>query len=497
MKSLTLKILAPTLAALLLGMFLLGAALYVQMGGSVTRQMEKNAELTASFVAAVSSSYVSNYDIPALAGFIKELTRDSDIVYADFLSTEGTTLTANALKAPENTTRLLMIEKDIKDPSGVKIARFKMGIKRDSIADAQHNAALTVVTGIIVVLLAVLASIVFVVRRAVAPAREMQAVLAEVAQGNLTVKANVASQDEIGEMARSLNRTVDALNTTLSRVGTHALNVNLAAEKIAESVSNQASTSTEMSATVSEITATMEELSASSTQIAEHSKSVVEIANHTWENSKKGSEAMQVVLAKMEDIRTQNQRSLQEIVELGSKSKEISKVMEIINSVADQTKLIAFNAALEAASAGESGRRFGVVAAEIRRLADSVTDSTGEIEAKISEIQDSINRLVITSEKGAAGINDGMQATSSTSERLGELVGAASQTSSAAQQISLSTQQQKTASNQVVVALREIVTGSSSTALSINRISEVSHDMTATSAELRDMVAQFKLTGKA
>jgi methyl-accepting chemotaxis protein len=286
------------------------------------------------------------------------------------------------------------------------------------------------------------------------------------------------------------------LHELAAKVGTHALTVNAAAKEIATAVSNQAATSSEMSASVAEITSTMEELSASSTQIAEHSKSVVDIANHTWENSKKGAEAMQVVMGKMGDIRSENQISLQEIVDLGSKSKEISKVMEIINSVADQTKLIAFNAALEAASAGESGRRFSVVAAEIRRLADSVTDSTSEIEAKIGEIQASINRLVITSEKGAIGIADGMSATANTSDRLGELVGATSQTSSAAQQISLSTQQQKTASNQVVVALREIVTASSHTAQSINLISQISLDMTSTSSELNKIVGQFKLTEK-
>ena len=328
------------------------------------------------------------------------------------------------------------------------------------------------------------------------PLNEMRAVLAEIARGNLTVRANVHTADEVGEMAHSLNLAVDELSQTLSKVGSHTLTVNAAAGEIDGEVGNQASTSTEMSASVAEITSTMEELSASSTQIAEHSKSVVDIANLTWENSKKGAEAMQVVLGKMGDIRNDNQHSLQEIVELGGKSKEISKVMEIINALADQTKLIAFNAALEAASAGEYGRRFSVVAAEIRRLADSVTDSTGEIEAKVNEIQDSINRLVITSEKGAVGIADGMSATANTSDRLGDLVGAASQTSSADQQISLSTQQQKTASNQVVVALREIVTASSHTAQSINRISQISHGMTATSAELSEMVGQFKLAEK-
>jgi methyl-accepting chemotaxis protein len=317
-----------------------------------------------------------------------------------------------------------------------------------------------------------------------------------VAQGDLTMNITLEGNDEIGQLAVATQRMRYQLHELAAKVGTHALTVNAAAKEIATAVSNQAATSSEMSASVAEITSTMEELSASSTQIAEHSKSVVDIANHTWENSKKGAEAMQIVMGKMGDIRSENQISLQEIVELGSKSKEISKVMEIINSVADQTKLIAFNAALEAASAGESGRRFSVVAAEIRRLADSVTDSTGEIEAKIGEIQASISRLVITSEKGAVGIADGMSATANTSDRLGELVGATSQTSSAAQQISLSTQQQKTASNQVVVALREIVTASSHTAQSINLISQISLDMTSTSSELNKIVGQFKLTEK-
>jgi len=493
MKTLTLKVLVPTLLALFVGMFVLGITLYSQLGDAVSGQVKKNSELNAEFVAAVAAPYVANYDLAALDGFIKELTRGGNIVYAEFFGEDGVSLTSDVIKAPSNTSDLFMIERNVIDLSGKKIASFKMGIKHDSIIAVQHHTASIMIPGILVVMLSVLLVIVVVVRRAVTPAHEMQLVLAEVAQGNLAVKAKAETEDEIGEMARSLNSTVDALNLILSKVGSHALNVNLAAGEIADSVSSQVSASTEMSATVTEITSTMEELSASSTQIAEHSKSVVEIANHAWEVSKLGAEAMQVVLGKMGDIRSDNQISLQEIVELGSKSKEISKVMEIINSVADQTKLIAFNAALEAASAGESGRRFGVVAAEIRRLADSVTDSTGDIEVKISEIQDSINRLVLTSENGASGIADGMSATASTSDRLGELVDAASQTSRAAQQISLSTQQQKTASNQVVVALREIVTGSSHTAQSLGRISQISQDMSEISSELSEMVGKFKL----
>jgi methyl-accepting chemotaxis protein len=362
-----------------------------------------------------------------------------------------------------------------------------------SLAQARHSALLVGLLSLVIGLaLAMLAA-----RHLVKRIDAVAAGVNRVAQGDLTVDIKDSGKDEIGELAEAARQMRRQLHDLASRVGGHAHGVHGASREIAGAVESQAATSSQMSSSVAEITSTMEELSASSTQIAEHSKAVVDIANQTWENSKKGSEAMQSVLNRMSDIRGDNQNSLAEIVELGAKSKEISKVMEIINAIADQTKLIAFNAALEASSAGEAGKRFSVVAQEIRRLADSVTDSTGEIENKVQEIQDSISRLVITSEKGAATIHAGMDASANSAQRLGELVSAASQTSSAAQQISLSTQQQKTASNQVVVALREIVTASSHTAQSIGRISQVSQEMTAMSAELSELVQQFKLAERA
>lgn len=336
----------------------------------------------------------------------------------------------------------------------------------------------------------------YVIRNICNPILRLAHFVKAIADGNLGQHLTENRTDEIGELAEAAREMRRQLYELASSIGAHAVTVHAAATDIASAVENQVATSSEMSSSVAEITSTMEELSASSTQIAEHSKSVVDIANQTWENSKRGSEAMQMVLVRMGDIRNDNQHSLQEIVELGAKSKEISKVMEIINTIADQTKLIAFNAALEASSAGEAGKRFSVVASEIRRLADSVTDSTGEIETKIQEIQDSISRLVITSEKGGSIIASGMEASTTTAHTLDDLVTAASQTSSAAQQISLSTQQQKTASNQVVVALREIVTASSHAAQSIGSISQISHDMTVMSAELSKTVQQFKLAEK-
>jgi methyl-accepting chemotaxis protein len=334
----------------------------------------------------------------------------------------------------------------------------------------------------------------FITRSISKPVSELVLVMKAMSQGDMTVPVHgVMRRDEAGMMARAAQEMQDQLHGLASNIDNLAGQVYKAAQDINDSVTGQAAASSQMSASVAEITTTVEELSASSTVIAQHSQSVVEIATLTYESSVKGQQAMSEVSDKTTEIQEDNQQSSSEIHELSHCSREISKVMEIINTVADQTKLIAFNAALEAAGAGDSGRRFGVVASEIRRLADSVTESTGEIEERINQIQAVINRLAMVSEKGSRTITAGKLSTCHAQDSLAELVAATHQTSSAAQQISLATQQQKTASAQVAIALREIMTASAQTAHSISCISEISKDTARLATELEQALTQFKL----
>lgn len=322
---------------------------------------------------------------------------------------------------------------------------------------------------------------------------------------DLSARIDVPDQSELGDLARQTNQLLERLQGAIQAMMQSSNQLSESAERLAytaglvsknsdfqdEVSQSMAAAVEQMSSSVAEITSTMEELSASSTQIADHSQSVVDVANLTLQNSRKGADAMQHLQARMADIHRENQQSLDEIMALGAKSKQISKVMDLINDLADQTKLIAFNAALEASSAGESGKRFSVVAGEIRRLADSVTDSTMEIENRVQEIQDSISRLVITSEKGANSIQSGMEVSSATAEDLNALVQAASRTTNAAEQISLSTRQQKTASSQVVTALRDIASASSHNARSVREITAISEEMIIMSERLNDLVKEF------
>jgi methyl-accepting chemotaxis protein len=374
-------------------------------------------------------------------------------------------------------------------PIGVIEIAMDSSRYQQELASARATA---IVTGLLSIVFG-LALAMLLARHLVRRINTVGAAVGRVALGDLSVDISLDGRDEIADLARATGEMRRKLHDLAAEVSAGAARVHAAAQEISGAVESQAATSVELSSSVAHISSTMEELSASSTQIATHSKAVVDIAEQTLDGSRAGSEAMQTVLDRMSDIRGDNQRSLREIVDLGAKSKQIGKVMEIIHTVADQTKLLAFNAALEASSAGEAGKRFSVVASEIRRLADSVTQSTREIDAKIREIQDSISRLILTSEKGGAVIASGAAASSGAAERLDGIVSAASHTTSAAQQISLSTQEQQIASAQVVLALREIVTASSYTEQSIGSIVRISKEMSGLSAQLDALVRQFKL----
>ena len=313
------------------------------------------------------------------------------------------------------------------------------------------------------------------------------------AKDDLTVRIPVTARNEFGEIARLFNAYMEDLLTAMKKVSDSAADLHSHVTEISGAVQEQAAVLTEQSASTAEMTSTMEELSASSSQIAEHSKAVAEIVERTRENLDTGAKSVDAVITKMTEISNDNEKSTQEINDLGKKSKEINKIMNIINNIADQTKLIAFNAALEASSAGEAGKRFAVVAVEIRRLADSVMESTGEIESRITEIQEAVNRLIISSEKGTKGIRGGIEYSGHTTELLLETVETANEAADAAKQISLSTQQQKTASNQVLVALKEISAGASQNSRAINHISVTTDNLAALSKGMKEAIEKFKL----
>jgi methyl-accepting chemotaxis protein len=384
-------------------------------------------------------------------------------------------------------------EKNISDYADINdesLTRAKKALD----GSAQH--AVTQATTIIVIsFIVVLTLVTYLIRSIKRPINQIEFLVNDIAQGegDLTKRLSYNGRDELGAICGSFNIFIEKLRQLIGMVSEETEKVHGNANVIASSVDKQTEFVTQLSSSVVEISSTMEEFSSTASQIAKHSQGVVERADKALEDTKHGAEEVENLTFKMNDISENIQANLAEIVELGRKSKEINKVMEIINNIANQTKLIAFNAALEAASAGEAGKRFGVVAVEIRRLADSVVESTAEIEGKITEILDAVNRLVMSSEKSSQMTMDGQEYASHTVMMLIDMVDGVQETTDAARQISLSTQQQQIASSQVVLALKDIEQGLRYSTDSIRDSSVVTTELAELSGKLRSLVRTFKL----
>ncbi|MBF0184542.1 MAG: methyl-accepting chemotaxis protein [Magnetococcales bacterium] len=320
--------------------------------------------------------------------------------------------------------------------------------------------------------------------------------LDQLASGDLSFHFRVPLQfrNELFQIMDAANRLADGLERSIRAVLHVTDNVNRSSAEISAAVEQQSTTAVQQVASVTEITCTMEELSSSSAQIADNARRVLQMSSDAWSKTNQSAAEMAVVIDRMKKITKANRRSGRAIAELGKKSVEITEIMNIINAIADQTKLLAFNAALEAASAGEAGKRFGVVASEIRRLADSVMESTGHIAARVEQIHATIERLVEAARRDAEQVEEGMEISMRAARMLAEVVEGVGSTTDATQQISLATQQQETANRQILVALQGIEQGIQQSSASLNQISQGIKEMTHLAQNQKEQVARFKLT---
>jgi methyl-accepting chemotaxis protein len=217
------------------------------------------------------------------------------------------------------------------------------------------------------------------------------------------------------------------------------------------------------------------------------------MAEASLSNAESGQQAVMNTLSAMEEIKSRTQSSANKILALGERSQQIGQVLSIINSIADQTKILALNAAIEAARAGEAGKGFSVVAIEIRKLAESVVDSTGEIGGIMSEIQAAANELVMSTEQELKQVQSGVDLANITGESLDQILEMVEQTTVAAKEISAATQQQKSATDQVVKAMREVAAVAQQTAAGSRQVAGSAEALSAMARESSQVGSAFSI----
>ena len=324
------------------------------------------------------------------------------------------------------------------------------------------------------------------------PIAEVTAGMKRLAAGELTFTYKSSREDEIGEMVRSAGEMVQQLKHIVGSLRGSVNTASSVGSTISSSVEQQSAISVEQAGSISEISSTMDEFTASFGQVSESVSSVSRLSDGIYQKITESAGLIDSVSQKIRDINEDNDRDIDHIMELKSKSKDITKIMEIINSISDQTKIISFNAALEASSAGEAGKRFGVVAAEIRKLTEDVIQSTSHIDALISEIQALSDKMVLGSEKTTKNIRQGLDSSEDSVENVENIVESIKKSNESTKQIVLAVQQQQTAASQIQSGLKELSEGARQNSEAIQAINESGNEFQEVTGSLEVIIHHFK-----
>jgi methyl-accepting chemotaxis protein len=225
------------------------------------------------------------------------------------------------------------------------------------------------------------------------------------------------------------------------------------------SLSGSSASGSEQAGSMEKIESTINENARIAAEIVDKTRSVAVISSKMEEDVLNGFAVLEKNVKKMGDIKEKNSGVINGIISLGNKVNKIRDIVRIINTITDQTKVIAFNAALEAAGAGETGKRFAVVAGEVNRLADDIAVLTRQIREQVEEIQSSSSSLIVYSEEGSDRIAEGYKLIKDLEDVFKEIKAGAEITSNQAQAITVSTQQQLKSSEKVGFAISEVSQG--------------------------------------
>ncbi|NUQ81709.1 MAG: methyl-accepting chemotaxis protein [Bacteroidetes bacterium] len=313
------------------------------------------------------------------------------------------------------------------------------------------------------------------------PIKAMTQMMSQVASGGgFKFTGSSLPDREMQELQSAILSVSKAQAAVIERIKDAGIQLSMVSDRINGMMGTFRESTVHLSSSVAQTTSSMEEMAATGDQISQSAGEVNRLATRTSVSARNGEDSFNELVRQMEGIRRQNEQRSQDIIALSKKASRITEIISIISGINEQTKIIAFNAALEASNAGETGKRFEVVAGEIRRLADTVQESTDEVKAMIREMQESVQNLIKNSEEAGKTIYQGVGMVRDLSVTMRDFAGSAEETSQSAGQIQQSTTQQKVAGEEIVSTLHLITR-------TMDQLAAMSGELSATADELNDL----------
>lgn len=329
--------------------------------------------------------------------------------------------------------------------------------------------------------------------RLVSPLRQVTRAAKEVAEGDVTVSAvKVSAGGEIRSMAASFNEMLENLRNLVGRMVALSTRISTASMGLRTASEDQAFVSREQSAYAQQVSSTFEELTRTADRISVSTEVVEQAAERTQQAVEEARKVVGEVVSVIRGNRDEVKQVADAILKLNADVKQVSKMARLINNIAERSDLLALNAALEGTKAGEIGRGFSLVAAEMRKLAESVSGTAQEIARIVESVQESGSTAVTTAQIGMAASDRGVLVAEQASEVFQRISELANGTTDAARQIAVATRQQQQASTEAVNGARSIAELVHRGVEANNRTTLIASDLQTVAQALQDVTRRFK-----
>ncbi|MEM6749419.1 MAG: methyl-accepting chemotaxis protein [Planctomycetota bacterium] len=312
-------------------------------------------------------------------------------------------------------------------------------------------------------------------------------------EGDLTQRLEVRSKDELGQLAGWFNHFIAKVHDVIAEVVGTTEDVAAASTQIASSSEQIAGGMNEQSQQITQVSAAVEEMSASVIEVAKKSADASGASEQAGRAADEGGEVIRETITDMGAISDAVASSSSQVESLGKRGEEIGEIVSVINDIADQTNLLALNAAIEAARAGEHGRGFAVVADEVRKLADRTTKATEEIGQSINAIREETAGAVDQMGQSAERVSAGVERAEQSGDSLRKIVASAKEVSSMIQSIAAAAEEQSAAAEQVSCNIESISQVTRQAAEGTNQAADAATSLSATSERLLQLVGSFKV----